>query len=224
MKRYLAGAAVAALLSACASSGEVTTALPFVDTFDRTNTALGLGSGWDMRGAYIDRFPLPSATDGFIKGGHYTYNGDSAVYAARHFDGTIRRLGAEGYWQRINDGSETSVAMAISASDLLVTDMVHFAANRSVWDLTVRRGSGGFEPVASGKFNPTLTLGSKYQFEIQVTANTITAKVPGTDVTRTLDTSGLIGEHAFWEEFPNDGRAGTVFNFDSVWAAENANE
>lgn len=219
MKRYLLGTLMTFMIASCGGNSSALTSLPFVDTFDRANTSSGLGTGWDLHGAYVDKFPLPPATDGFLKGGHFTYAGNSTVYAARQFNGTVRRLGTEGYWQQIREGGETSIAMAISASDLLVTDMVHFAANRSVWDLTVRRGNGGFEPVASGKFNPTLKLGQKYEFEIQVTDSTITVKAPNTEVTHPIETTGLIGPHAFWEEFPNGGRAGTVFNFDSIWAA-----
>ena len=42
----------------------------FVDNFDRPDTVLGLGEGWDMRGPDADYgLPVPAATDGFISNG-----------------------------------------------------------------------------------------------------------------------------------------------------------
>jgi hypothetical protein len=190
----------------------------FVDTFSRANTELGLGEGWDMR-TYVNGFPLPAATDGFIRDGSYTYAGDAVVYAARQFRGIVRRIGTVGSWKQTRDGAETTLAMAISANDQLITHMLHLAANRSVWELTVRRG-GAFEPVASGKFSPTLALDHGYHFEMEATEDTVTVRVPGSEVTKNLSTAGLIGDRAFWEEYVDPVPAGVVFDFDAVWAAE----
>jgi hypothetical protein len=190
----------------------------FVDTFNRPNTELGLGNGWDTR-TYVDDFPLPAATDGFIRDGTYSYAGDSVVYAARQFRGTVKRMGSVGSWKQTRGGGETTLAMAITSNDALITHMVHFAANRSVWELTVRRG-GAFEPVASGRFSPTLALDHGYQFEIEAADNSVTVRVPGSEVTKNVPTDGLLGDRAFWEEYAKPMPAGVVFDFDAVWAAE----
>lgn len=194
----------------------------FVDNFDRPNTTLGLGDGWDMRGRFPGAYPipLPAATDGFISDGNYTYAGESSVYAAREFRGNITRMGAEGLWRRTRRGAETTLAMAISPNDQLITDMIHFAANRSVWNLTLRRGNGAFVPVASGPFSPILELDREYKFEMEVSDNTITVRVPGSEVTKSASTLGLLGTHGFWQEYPPKTPAGVVFDFNTVWAAE----
>lgn len=187
----------------------------FVDTFDRPDGPLG--EGWDLR-TYIDGFPMPPAVDGFIQDGRYTYAGDQVVYAARQFPHTIRRMGCEGTFRQIRDtGEETGIAMAISPNDNLITHMVHFAANRSVWNLSVRRG-GGFEPVAKGKFSPVLTLGQTYRFEIAATDDSVTVRVPSDEVTTPVPVAELLGDRAFWEEYAKPTPASTVFDFDTVWA------
>lgn len=191
------------------------------DTFDRPDTQLGLGDGWDMRAGYVDRFPMPAATDGFLRGGAFTYAGDSTVYGARQFRGTVREMGTTGRWRQIRDGkADTTIAMAITPNDRLVTEMVHFAANRSVWELTVRRG-GPFEPVAKGSFNPPLSLDREYTFAIAVTDDAVTVTIPdGEPTTHPVDTAGLLGDRAFWEEYIKPPPASTTFDFDTVWAVE----
>jgi hypothetical protein len=217
MKRCsFAAVALLVFLVSC-SRGDERTALPFLDNFERPNTVRGLGEGWDMR-TYVDSFPMPSATDGFIRDGKYSYAGRSVVYAARQFRGTVRRMGTIGSWKQTSEGGETTLAMAITANDKLITHMVHFAANRSVWELTVRRG-GDFEPVASGQFSPILALDHEYQFEIEATDSTVTVRVPGSEVTKDVSTAGLLGDRAFWEEYIKPAPAGVVFGFDTVWAS-----
>lgn len=224
VKRYYLAALLLVFLVSCSDGqpSDERTALPFVDTFDRPNTVLGLGEGWDMR-TYVDSFPLPAATDGFIRGANYTYRGDSVVYAARQFRGTVRRMGTVGHWRQAREGNETTLAMAITVNDELITHMVHFAVNRSLWELTVRRG-GDFEPVASGQFSPALALGLDYQFEIEATENTVTVRVPGSEVTKEVSTAGLLGDRAFWEEYVKPAPAGVVFDFETVWAAEDGEQ
>ena len=215
MKRYALTAILVVLLVSCGGHG---TSFPFVDTFNRDNTTLGLGDGWDLRGPYVDTFPMPPATDGFIRGGRYTYSGDSVVYAVRQFDGTVRRVGAEGRWRQIGGGPETTLAMAITANDQLVNDMVHFTATRASWDVTFRRGGGAFEPILSGRFSPVLELDREYQFEIEATDNSVTVRVPGTEASKDVSTVGLLGDRAFWEQYPNGAPVGTVLDIDAVWA------
>ncbi|MGU3497943.1 hypothetical protein [Mycobacterium sp. C31M] len=209
--------AVALVVTLVACSAEQTE-LPFIDTFNRTNTDLGLGEGWDLRGPYEETFPLPSAADGFIKGGRYSYAGNSVVYAARQFQGTVRRMGIEGRWRYVGDGAETTMAMAITPNEQLITDMVHFTATRASWDLTLRRGGGEFEPVLNGRFSPALELGREYQFEFEANNDSVTVRVPGLTVSKDVSTNGLTGDRAFWEQYPNSSPAGTVFDADSVWA------
>jgi hypothetical protein len=191
------------------------------DTFNRPNTTAGLGDGWDMRAGYVDRFPMPAATDGFLRDGAFTYAGDDTVYAARQFRGTVQAVGTTGRWRQLRDGNaDTTLAMAITPNDRLVTEMVHFAANRSTWELTVRRG-GPFEPVAEGTFSPPLTIGREYTFAISVTDNAVTVTVPGSEpTTHPVDTTGLLGNYAFWEQFlkPEQFPAATVFDYHTVWA------
>lgn len=191
------------------------------DTFDRPDTPAGLGDGWDMRAGYVDRFPMPAATDGFVQGGAFTYAGDDTVYAARQFRGTVLSVGTTGRWRQIRDGSaDTTIAMAITPNDRLVSEMVHFAANRSTWELTVRRG-GPFEPVAKGTFSPPLTVGRDYTFAITAAADSVSVTVPGSNPTaHPVDTTGLLGDRAFWEEYIKPPPASTAFDFDTVWAVE----
>lgn len=187
----------------------------FVDTFDRPDGPLG--DGWDLR-TYIDGWPMPPSSDGFLRAGRYTYAGDQVVYAVRQFPQPVRRMGTIGQWRKIRDtGEETGIALAITPNDRLITHMVHFAANRSVWNLTVRRG-GDFEPVASGKFSPVLEFGRDYLFEVEATDNAVTVRVPGDEVTTPVPVAELIGDRAFWEEYAKPTPASTAFDFDAVWA------
>ena len=191
-----------------------------MDNFDRPDTELGLGEGWDMRGYDALSPSVPGATDGFIRNGRYTYAGESLVYAVRQFGGTVQRMGAIGRWRKTGDGAETALALAITANDQLTTDMVQFTANRSDWEVTVRRGGGPVEPVAKGLFSPTLKLDSNYQFELEASSGALTVRAPGNEVTINVSTDGLLGNRAFWEESPIGTPAGVVFDFDTVWAAE----
>lgn len=187
------------------------------DTFDRPDTSSGLGDGWDMRAGYVDRYPMPAATDGFIRDGAFTYAGKDTVYATRQFPHPVQEAGTTGRWRKLRDGDETTIAMAISSNDKLVNDMVHFAANRSTWELTVRRG-GPFEPVTKGRFNPPLDLDRDYTFTMKTTPTDITIQIPGAEpITTPVDTSGLTGPWVFWEEYIKPPPAGTVFDFDTVW-------
>jgi hypothetical protein len=216
MKRCsLAAVLLVLFLASCNSERQPSR---FVDTFDRPDTTSGLGEGWDMRGAYAGHFPLPAATDGFIKDGSYTYAGDSVVYAVQKLPGTIQTMSSVGKFRKIGTGADTTLAMAITANDLLVSDMVHFVANRSVWNLTVRRAGGAFEPVANGEFSPPLQFDQQYRFELEATDKTVTVKVPGAEITKDVSTAGLLGDHAFWEEYPISKPVGVVFDFDTVAA------
>lgn len=200
----------------------------FFDNFDRADTTLGLGANsqglvYDMRGAYVSGFPLPAATDGFIRSGAYTYAGQGVVYAALSLRGTVRRIGAYGRWRKISDGgpNETTIALGIAPNDLYITDIVHFTASRGLWDLTTRTAGGDFVSVANGEFSPMLEVGKDYRFEVTVTDLEVIIAVPGAEVVAvTPAAGGLLGRYAFWEEYPNQPPSGTVFDFDAIWATE----
>jgi hypothetical protein len=203
--------------SATTTSAPVKVDALWSDTFDRPDTQSGLGEGWDMRAGYVDRYPMPAATDGYLRDGVFTYAGDDTVYATRRFPNPVQEIGTTGRWRKARDGAETTIAMAISSNDKLVNDMVHFAANRSTWELTVRRG-GPFEPVAKGRFDPPLSMDRDYTFAMRATPTDITVEIPGADpITTPVDTAGLTGEWVFWEEYIKPPPAGTVFDFDTVW-------
>lgn len=193
-------------------------AAAFVDTFDRPDGPLG--NGWDLRGPYVDSFPMPHATDGFIRDGRYTYAGDAIVYASREFPGTVKRVGAIGRWREARPGTETTIALVISANSNLVSDMVHLVVSRYVWTLTVRRSSdGAFEPVAEGNFPTALAVGRDYSFEMTAADDTVTLTLPGQPPSvHNVPLAGLVGPYAFWEEFADPLPAGMVFDYDAVWA------
>lgn len=198
----------------------------FADDFQRPDTTLGLGDGWDMRGDYDESSYgqsnpiMPAATDGFIKDGHYTYSGASTVFAAQQLRGTVRALGTVGRFRRIGAGDETAFAMAISANGQLIFDMVIFSATSLSWQLRLRRDRGDYQPVMSGIFEPKLETNVNYQFEFNVIGDTITVRVPGAEVTRDAPVSGLVGDRVFWQEAIQSPPSGVVFDFDTVWAAE----
>lgn len=244
MKRHLIAALAAVFVTSCSQeqpeyvspfsdSGTATTStappqvepsppqLPyasFVDDFDRADTNVGLGDGWDLRTR--DKNVWQPASDGFIKNGYYTYSGRGAVYAARKFRGMVRRIGAFGRFQSIRFGPETVLALGITPNDQLTADMVLLTAKRSGWRLIVRRGNGAYETVAEGTFAAKLDLDRDYQFELDATDDSVTVRVPGVEETHSVSTVGLLGDLAFWQEYPTSSPSGDVFDFDIVWAAE----
>lgn len=175
-----------------------------------------------MRGKFTGVYPLPPTSDGFIKDGRFTYAGNDVVYAVRQFRGPVQSMGATGRWRRVREGDvETTMTMAITPNDNIISDMVHFSVNRSTWKLTTRRDSGNFDPIAVGEFSPILTLDHDYEFELQIGDGEVTLKLPdGQVVTRKADVTGLVGDRAFWEQYPTTIPADVVFDYDKVWAAE----
>jgi hypothetical protein len=252
VKRCLPAAVLLILLTSCTSApppyvshyvtptSEATRAAPpqpevppapaplasFVDNFDRPDTSLGLGEGWDMRGDPPVIHPpsdaLPPATDGYIKNGRFTYNGVDPVYAVRTFQGTVQGVGARGSFRRIGGGYvHSAMSMAISANDQLVSDLLTFGATREGWSVKMRRANGPFVLVAQGAFSPVLELDRDYQFELSATDNAVTVRVPGSDeVTKKLSTRGLLGNIVNFQEHPVRKPASDVFDFDAVWAIE----
>jgi hypothetical protein len=252
VKRCLPAAVLLILLTSCTTepppyvshyvepTSEVTRAAPpsseapplpaplasFVDNFDRPDTTLGLGEGWDLRGDPPLNHPpseaLPPATDGYIKNGRFTYNGVDAVYAVRKFQGPVQGIGARGSFRRIGGGYvHSAMSMAISANDQLVSDLLTFGATREGWSVKMRRANGPFTLVAQGSFSPVLAFDQDYQFELNATDKTVTVRVPGSDeVTKELSTQGLLGNIVNFQEHPVRKPASDVFDFDDVWVIE----
>jgi hypothetical protein len=195
----------------------------FIDTFDRPDTVLGLGEGWDLRGnPNTNSFPLPAATDGLIKDGHYTYSGVTPVYAVRQFEGSVRSVGTMGRFRRISPSyAQTAFSMAIVPNDQLLTDMLTFVATRSGWNVKMRRANGPFTQIAQGNFSPPLASDRDYQFELQATDDTVTVRVPGSaEITKDASTAELLGNRASFQEHPVRMPAGDVFDFNLVWVTE----
>lgn len=193
----------------------------FVETLDRRDTKFGKGEGWETRkrpesDTPIERLqPLPAAEPASTED-----NSNSTFYASRAFSQTVLGVGAKGSWSRVGRGQETTLTMAISANERLTTDMIHLAANRSVWKLTVRRADGVFAPVASGHFLPLLEQDRDYTFEIAATEETLTVRLPGTEVSKNVPTDGLLGRYAYWEDYSESLPVGVAFKFDTLWAVE----
>lgn len=192
----------------------------WVETFDRPDTEPGVVDGFEVvQRLYEPRLP---ATDGFIRDGAFTYRGeDQVVYAVREFPGTVRSVGAEGSWRQEREGTtDTVIALVISGNDRLITDMLHFVVDRKTWSLTVRRKNGEFEPVVHGAFPVPLKVGEPYRFRLEATDKTATVSVPGKTLAVDIDTAGVLGPFAFWEQFakPEQFPVSTVFDYHTVWA------
>lgn len=196
----------------------------FVETFDNPHTKFGLGEGWETRKRTGSAAPiesvLPLPANDAAEPGSTEDDSSSTFYASRAFTQTVLGVGAKGSWSRVGRGRETTLTMAISANERLTTDMIHLAANRSVWKLTVRRADGVFEPVASGHFSPLLQLDRDYMFEIAATEETLTVRLPGTEVSKNVPTGGLRGRYAYWEDYTQSLPVGVAFKFNTVWAVE----
>lgn len=191
----------------------------FVDTFDRPDTQSGLGEGWEMRGERVDS-TVEAATDGFIRDGHYTYAGDRVALAERLLRGTVHGVGTVGRFRRSRPGGEeTSFAMGIATNDKH-TDVVLFTAKRTGWTLRMERDGKGLQPIMRGTFSPELAVDVDYQFEFNITGDTIRVRVPGSEVTRELPIADVLGSRVFWQEYVAKPPASIVFDFDTVWAVE----
>ncbi len=196
--------------------------MSFLDNFDRDDTPLGLGEGWDIRrgvqGEAIDSVP----TGAFIRDGHYVSSNDNGVYAVRTFRSTVRRVGAEGRWTRIGAGGDETFVMGIAASDDLTGNMVQLTVTPAGWTVSKRRGSIDPENVVTGKFSPPLELNRTYRFEMDTADGTVTVRVPGVEKTTKLGTIGLLSERAYWQHYspPAELPIGAKFCIDMLWAAE----
>lgn len=195
----------------------------FVDNFDRPDTPLGLGDGWDMREPAGGGNPtLPPATDGFIENGRYTSAGDTGVYAVRSFRSTVHRVGAEASWERVSNGGAETLVMAVTGNDKITTDLVQLTVNPNGWAVSTRRDGGRVRRVFAGKFDPPLELDRQYRFEVDVADGSVTVRVPGAEEKRTVGTSGLLSERAFWRHVsaPTDRPVGVKASVNMVWVAE----
>lgn len=165
--------------------------------------------------------PMPPATDGFIKDGNFTYSGTSGVYAARLLRGAVRSVGAAGSFRSLRPGyKQSALSISITANDRLVTDMVTLSATRDGWNMKMRRAGDAPVILAQGGFSPRLELGRKYQFELDATADSLTAQVPGAEITKKVSTAGALGNYVTFQEHAVRTPASDVFDFDTSWAVE----
>lgn len=196
--------------------------MSFLDDFDRADTPLGLGEGWEIRGGAQGDPIVPVQTGAFIRDGHYVSSNDSGVYAVRTFRSTVRRVGAEGRWTRIGAGGDETFVMGIAASDDLRGNMLQLTITPTGWAVTKRGGSVDPESVVTGKFDPPMELNRTYRFEMDAADGTVTVRVPGAEKTTKLGTIGLLGERAYWQHQSAQAELpiGAKFCIDMLWAAE----
>lgn len=197
----------------------------FLDNFDRPDTPLGLGAGWDLRqveGPDSGKPRFVPATDGFIRAGRFTSSSDESVYAWRAFRSPIRRIGAEAGWRRVGNGAAETFMLAIAANDRVSSDLVQLVVSPGGWGVETRRGNGKFRTKINGKFDPPLELDRQYRFELDAADSSVTVRVPGAEKTVNVGTIGLLSEHAFWRyvSAPTERPVGAKFTADMVWVAE----
>lgn len=196
----------------------------FVDNFDRPDTALGLGDGWDMRSAPANGYPLPPATDGFIKDNYFTYAGKDDVHAIRAFRGTLKSVGAVGRFRTPGLGGLTLFSMGTAATSDLSVNVVSFISSRTFWVLKMRAANGDDQTVTQGKYAFPLEPNHDYQFELSTDGATATIKGPGLEVTKNLITPIPPGLFGYWRLFPTRAPLGDYFDFKTVWAVEDGQE
>lgn len=192
----------------------------FIDNFDRPDTPLGLGEGWDMRSAPSNGYPLPPAADGFIKDNYFGYAGKDDVHAIREFRGELKTVGGVGRFRVTGLGGLTMFSMGISAADDLSANVVGFVSSRSFWALKIRAANGVDQTVATDKYNLPLEPDHDYQFELSTNGTTATIKGPGLDVTKNLSAAIPPGVFGYWRLFPTRAPLGDFFDFKTVWAVE----
>lgn len=192
----------------------------FIDNFDRPDTPLGLGEGWDMRSAPANGYPLPQATDGFIKDNYFCYAGKDDVHAIRGFRETLKTVGAVGRFRVTGLGGLTMFSMGTSAADDLSANVVSFVSSRTFWALKVRTANGVDQTVATDRYNFSLEPNRDYQFELRTNGTTATIKGPGLDVTKNLSAEIQPGTFGYWRLFPTRVPLGDYFDLKTVWAEE----
>lgn len=195
----------------------------FVDLFGRPDTVLGLGEGWDMWGIRNQDFSLAPATDGFIRGGAFTYAGHANVIASRRFRSPVFRIGANGRWAQPGAEPESSAVLGIAANDDLLHNMLQLSASRKGWSLSVRRDGRPIRYITGGEFSPLLEVNRNYTFEITIAnQGQVIVRVPGDTETVKVGTKGLDGDRGYWGLYTDKDKfpIRTAFSFDSVWAGE----
>jgi hypothetical protein len=193
----------------------------FIDDFDRPDTTGQLDNGWQLRGAPIGDSPLPPATDGYLRDGHFTYDGKSDVMALRQFRAPVRTIGAEGTFRRSNDAnSDTSMAIGMAGDVNVADNVVLLVADRTTWQVKSRLANGRFKTVATGGFAPPLERDRPYRFALSCTGDHVSVAGPGLSISKPLVVPIPLGAFGFWREYPTRTPAGEVFDFDKVWALE----
>jgi len=193
----------------------------FIDDFDRPDGTNQLDNGWQLRGAPIGDSPLPPAVDGYLRDGHFTYDGKSDVMALRQFRAPVRTIGAEGTFRRRNDAnSDTSMAIGMAGDGNIADNVVLLVADRTTWQVKGRLANGRFKTVATGGFAPPLERDRPYRFALSCTGDHVNVMGPGISISKPLAVPIPLGTFGFWREYPTRTPAGEVFDFDTVWALE----
>ena len=193
----------------------------FIDDFGRPDTTGQLDNGWQLRGAPIGDSPLPPATDGYLRDGHFTYGGNSDVMALRQFRAPVRTIGAEGVFRRSNDASsDTSMTIGMAGDANIADNVVLLVADRTTWQVKGRLANGRFKTVATGGFAPPLERDRPYRFALSCTGDQVNVLGPGLSISKPLAVPIPLGTFGFWREYPTRTPAGEVFDFDKVWALE----
>ncbi|CAM5744566.1 hypothetical protein MAUB1S_02032 [Mycolicibacterium aubagnense] len=209
--------------SAAAQPDSLSAEASFVDDFNRQDTPIGLGEGWNMRTAQSGEAALRPATDGYIKDRHFTYAGKSDVIAIRQFRAPILSIGAEGQFVRRSSSTAETIMMFGTAEDSnLQTNMVVFTSSRTAWGVHLRNqvANSKLKEIANGQFARPLELGRNYTFLLRITGSQVRITGPGLDVSRSLPTPLPVNAFGFWREYPDRPSAGGIFDFGKVWALE----
>lgn len=207
---------------------QINPAIHLFDDFIREDGNLGIspsGHGWDLRGPYVDGFPLPPANDGAIRNHKFVVlDTANTVYAAQHLPYTPTRVGMRVSWEDGNGGANDGVAvLIISKNDNLVTDMLHLIISPTYWAFQIRESSGSFDLVQQQYFSTPLQNDISHIVECKVSSNTITIRVNSNNWFFTdARISDLLGEWIVWElAHDNLSTCSRQASIDAVWTGQN---
>lgn len=146
----------------------------------------------------------------------------NTVYAAVVAPQPITRIGMR-FQFKPGTGSEVanSVAMAISADDLYVSNMaLHFWVSVDGWNLQTRSNDGAFISVCGATFiSPLETNGTEYEADVRLLNNTAVVSVAGyTQTCVDPDAAKAIGPYVFWEHSYRLSRTATASAITATWA------
>lgn len=123
----------------------------FFDNFERPDTNDGdLGPEYDLRAPYAGSFPLPRSVHGRIENGMFVAGSGQIVYAARRFNGDVRRISATVSWvpnPSFNStaavtGGATAALLISPNANLVQSITAHVVAHRSGVSFQKRTAEG----------------------------------------------------------------------------------